>query len=66
MNESLEKIVVFIVAIIISITFVAFMAKVITYSDKSSEEYRQKNIQEINECLDKTSDRDWCFNKFLK
>ena len=52
--------------IIVAIVFVYFLGWIISEGDKCFERNRQKNIQEINECLDKTSDRDWCFNKFLK
>ena len=61
-EDTIEKIV---ILFVICFVFIGF-GWMITESEKDREQNLQKNIQEINECLEKTSDRDWCFNKFLK
>ena len=51
--------------VIVALLFIGF-ALMLNWSKKNEERQRQENIQEINKCLDKTSDRDWCFDKFLR
>ena len=51
--------------IIVGIAIIVF-ALLISDVNKDSERQRQKNIQEINECFEKTADKDWCLNKFLR
>ena len=50
---------------IIGIVILVF-ALLISGINKDSKQQRIKNIREINECFEKTADKDWCLNKFLR
>ena len=63
MNEDIKGMLITIVVIILVILGAI---RFLTEYNKKEQEQHQKNIQEINECLEKTSDVDWCLNKFLE
>ena len=48
-----------VVAVVIIIALNVFK-----FADKSSKEYRQEQVQQIDECIKKTNDFDWCMDKF--
>ena len=49
---------------IVCIFAIAFFYYIVDSASKIEKKNNQNNIQEIKECLDKTNDRDWCFDKF--
>lgn len=52
--------------IIVIGTVILVFAFLISSANKDREQQRIENIREINECIEKTADKDWCLNKFLK
>jgi len=61
-NKAILGAIIFAVIIIIVIVGVI---KFIVYAGESSKEYRQEQIQQIDECIQKTNDYDWCMDKFF-
>lgn len=55
-----------ILGIIVVGIFLLALGSLLSNSNKYNEQRHQKNIQEINECFEKTNDKNWCLNKFLK
>lgn len=63
MSENRKEIVVF---LIMGLFIIGAMAGVLSYGNGVSRENKQKEIQKINECIEKSSDLNWCMDNFLQ
>lgn len=61
-----EDIIAAIIGITVIISLIIYVPKFFQYLADSSKEYRQEQVRQIDECIKKTDDFDWCMEKFYK
>ena len=55
-----------IVFLLVVAVVIVIAINVFKLADESSKKYHREQVQQIDECIKKTNDFDWCMDKFYK